>query len=146
MGGGGGTPITDIFRDWGFWTLPLLQQPSSFLIFAVEKSHVKKFQIERKSIQLFHTVCNSLHCFELLSLTKSIYAVSLQFMLFCCKIGFSQFTHFCRKICFVAICALLCGEKFNQHIARGTTDPGYWVHSLNHLYHLNWFQIDLEIV
>ena len=35
-------------------------------------------------------------------------------MLFCLKMGFLWFTPFCCKICFVAIYALLCGEKWNQ--------------------------------
>ena len=42
-----------------------------------------------------------------------------KFMLFCCKISFVTIYALCREICFVAICALLCGEKFIQKNPSG---------------------------
>ena len=42
--------------------------------------------------------------------------ISLSQRCFAAKSVLSQFTLFCREICFVAIYALLCGEKFNQKI------------------------------
>ena len=38
-----------------------------------------------------------------------------------------QFTLFCRKICFVAIYALLCGEKFNQKLCLWKRKDKYQV-------------------
>ena len=35
---------------------------------------------------------------------------------FVVKLVLLRFTHFCREICFVAIYALQCGEKFNQKL------------------------------
>ena len=34
--------------------------------------------------------------------------------------------------------------KYWKNIARGTTDPGYWVQNLNKLFHLKYFQIDFS--
>ena len=55
-------------------------------------------------------------------------------MLFCCKIGFVeiyavllQFTLFCREICFVMIHALLCGEKLNQKLHMWRKNDKYEV-------------------
>ena len=58
----------------------------------------------------------------------------VKFMPFCCKIGFNATYALLSRN---QIYGLLCGEKFNQtlrmwrNIARGTTDPGYWVHNLS---------------
>ena len=38
---------------------------------------------------------------------------------FAVKSIFVQFTHFCRKICFVAIYTILCGEKLNKNCPYG---------------------------
>ena len=38
-----------------------------------------------------------------------------------------EFTHFCRKICFVAIYVLLCGEKFNQKLLPWRKNDKYQV-------------------
>ena len=35
------------------------------------------------------------------------------------------------------------GKGFNENIARGTTDPGYWVYNLNKFYNWNLFDIIL---
>ena len=48
----------------------------------------------------------------------------------CCfvvKLILSRFTHFCRKICFVAIYAPLCGEKFNQKLCLWRKKDKYHV-------------------
>ena len=48
----------------------------------------------------------------------------------CCfvvKLILSRFTHFCRKICFVAIYALLCGEKLNQKLPLWRKNDKYEV-------------------
>ena len=48
----------------------------------------------------------------------------------CCfvvKLVMSRFTHFCCKICFVAIYALLCGEKFNQKLRMWRKNYKYQV-------------------
>ena len=51
----------------------------------------------------------------------------------CCfvvKLVLSRFTHFCRKICFVAIYALLCGEKLNQKLPLWRKNDKYKVWSI----------------
>ena len=40
----------------------------------------------------------------------------VRFVLFCCKIGFVAIYTLLSQICFVAIYALLCGEKINQKL------------------------------
>ena len=48
----------------------------------------------------------------------------------CCfvvKLILSRFAHFCRKICFVAIYALLCGEKLNQKLPPWRKNDKYEV-------------------
>ena len=48
----------------------------------------------------------------------------------CCfvvKLVLLWFTHFCRKICFVAIYALLCGEKLNQKLPLWRKNDKYEV-------------------
>ena len=43
------------------------------------------------------------------------------------KLVLSWFTLFCRKICFVAIYAFLCGEKFNQRLRMWRKNDKYQV-------------------
>ena len=52
--------------------------------------------------------CHNLHCFV-------------------AKSDLLQFTLFCREICFVAIYALLCGEKFNQKLCLWRKKDKYQV-------------------
>ena len=52
----------------------------------------------------------------------------------CCfvvKLILSRFAHFCRKICFVAIYALLCGEKLNQKLPLWRKNDKYQVCSFS---------------
>ena len=59
-------------------------------------------------------------------------------MLFCLKIGLLWFTLFCCEICFVAICALLCGEKWNQILHMWRKNDKYQVWACRQIF---WFSL-----
>ena len=57
-----------------------------------------------------------------------------------------QFTLFCREICFVAIYALLCGEKFNQKLCLWRKKDKYqvWATIINLINDLHWCDCNVE--
>ena len=76
---------------------------------------------------------HSWHVYDVENVFKCVHI-----MLFCWKMGFVVIYAVCRKICFDAIYALLCGEKMNQKLPLWRKSEKYQVcYILQCIFHYN---------